>query len=175
MLTKYLGLLLLAQFVLAAPSQPSQESLDLNDPVQRDLQQKAKEESVHLLDSLFRSQIAYFTEVKSHLGPQTKRFRDITLYLTRLNQAVAQKDLETKEKIWFNVFEEFKESPLLLNRESETNLSDVQYKLLLTGKKLQDISSQFIADVGGYVWKMAKFSGQVVENHIDGLSKASQT
>ncbi|XP_017108752.2 uncharacterized protein [Drosophila bipectinata] len=175
MLTKYLGFLLLAQLVLAAPSQPSQESVDLNDPVQRDLQQKAKLETVHLYDSLFRSQIAYFTEVRSHLSPQTKRFRDITLYLTRLNQAIAQEGLEAKEKIWFDVFEEFKESPLLLNRESETNLSDVQYKLLLTGKKLQDISSQFLADVGGYVWNMAKFSGKVVENHIDGLAKASQT
>lgn len=80
--------------------------MDLNDPVQRDLQKKAKDETVHLLDSLFRSQIAYFTEVKSHLSPQTKRFRDITLYLSRLNQAVVQQDVETKEKIWFDVFEE---------------------------------------------------------------------
>jgi len=65
-----------------------------------------KEQTVHLLDSLFRSQIAYFTEVKTALNPQTKRFQDISLYITRLNQAIAEKDLDRKDQIWKDVFEE---------------------------------------------------------------------
>jgi len=67
---------------------------------------------------------------------------------------------------------QFKESPLLLNRESETGLTDSQYKTLLTGQKLQDISTKFVTDVADYFWEMAKISGKVVGN---GISSGNQS
>lgn len=65
---------------------------------------------------------------------------------------------------------QFRDSPLLLNREAETGISDSEYKTLLTGQKLQDISTRFVSDVGDYFWKMAKISGKVVGNHLDDIS-----
>ncbi|XP_016961920.1 uncharacterized protein LOC108032553 [Drosophila biarmipes] len=172
MLLKYIPLLLLVQLYVATAKPTSPELLSSNDSLQRDLERQAKDETVHLLDSLFRSQIAYFTEVKTALNPQTKRFQDISVYITRLNQAIAEKDLDKKDQVWMGVFEEFKDSPLLLNRETETGLTDSQYKTLLTGQKLQDISTKFVTDVADYFWKMAKLSGKVVGN---GLSNGVQS
>lgn len=154
--------------------------------MQRELERQAKEETVHLLNSLFRSQIAYFSEVKAALNPQTKRFQDISLYITRLSQAIDEQELDRKDELWQNIFEEvidtyigihqinkllisllqFKDSPLLINRQSETGLTDLQYKTLLTGQKLQNISTKFVSDVADYFWEMAKISGKVVGNGI---------
>ncbi|XP_016938395.3 uncharacterized protein [Drosophila suzukii] len=172
MLLKYIPLLLLVQLLVATAKPTNPHLFNSDDPLQRELERQAKEQTVHLLDSLFRSQIAYFTEVKTALNPQTKRFQDISLYITRLNQAIAEKDLDRKDQIWKDVFEEFKESPLLLNRESETGLTDSQYKTLLTGQKLQDISTKFVTDVADYFWEMAKISGKVVGN---GISSGNQS
>ncbi|XP_016989626.1 uncharacterized protein LOC108051875 [Drosophila rhopaloa] len=166
MLLKYFPLFFLAQILIVAakPTHPVPSNPD--DPVQKELERQAKEETVHLLNSLFRSQIAFFTEVKAQLDPQTKRSQDISLYVTRLNAAIAEDDMDKKDQMWLNIFEEFKGSPLLLNKESETGLSDNQYKVLLTAQKLQDITTKFVADVADYFWKMTKLSGKVVGNGI---------
>ncbi|KAI8041976.1 uncharacterized protein LOC128262160 [Drosophila gunungcola] len=166
MLLKCIPLLLLAQILIVAAKPTHPELFNSNDPQQKELERQAKEETVNLLNSLFRSQIAYFTEVKAQLNPRLKRAQDINLYVTRLNQAIAEKDMDKKDQMWLNIFDEFKGSPLLLNRESETGLSDMQYKILLTGQKLQDISTKFVTDVADYFWKMTKISGKVIDNSI---------
>ncbi|XP_033159075.1 uncharacterized protein LOC117140333 [Drosophila mauritiana] len=163
---KYIPLLLVAQLLLVAAKPTNPQLLNSDDPVQRELERQAKEETVHLLNSLFRSQIAYFSEVKAALNPQTKRFQDIGLYITRLSQAIDEQELDRKDELWQKLFDEFKDSPLLINRESETGLTDLQYKTLLTGQKLQDISTKFVSDVADYFWKMAKMSGKVIGNGI---------
>ncbi|EDW88364.1 uncharacterized protein LOC6527562 [Drosophila yakuba] len=163
---KYIPLLLVAQLLVVAAKPTNPQLLNSDDPVQRELERQAKAETVQLLNSLFRSQIAYFSEVKAALNPQTKRFQDISLYITRLAQAIAEQELDKKDQLWQNIFEEFKDSPLLINRESETGLTDLQYKAVLTGQKLQDISTKFVKDVADYFWEMAKISGQVVSNGI---------
>lgn len=163
---KYILLLLVAQLLIVAAKPTNPQLLNSDDPVQRELERQAKEETVHLLNSLFRSQIAYFSEVKAALNPQTKRFQDISLYITRLSQAIDEQELDRKDELWQNIFEEFKDSPLLINRQSETGLTDLQYKTLLTGQKLQNISTKFVSDVADYFWKMAKISGKVVGNGI---------
>ncbi|EDV58625.1 uncharacterized protein LOC6540750 [Drosophila erecta] len=163
---KYIPLLLVAQLLIVDAKPTNPQLLNSDDPVQRELERQAKEETVHLLNSLFRSQISYFSEVKTALNPQTKRFQDITLYITRLSQAIAEVELDRKDQLWQNIFEEFKDSPLLINRESETGLTDLQYKALLTGQKLQDISTKFVSEVADYFWKMAKMSGKVIGNGI---------
>ncbi|XP_017037323.1 uncharacterized protein [Drosophila kikkawai] len=168
MLLKYFALPIITQ-LLVATAKPINPGFD--DPQQKALEKEAKEETVNLLNSLFRSQIEYFTEVNANLNPQTKRAADIRLYITRLNQAIAESELDEKDKMWLDIFEEFKGSPLLLNREEETGLTDMQYKIVLTGKKLQDISTAFVSDVADYFWKMAKISGKVVENHFDGKNR----
>ncbi|XP_017068005.2 uncharacterized protein LOC108105789 [Drosophila eugracilis] len=166
MLLKYIPLFLLVQLSIAAAKPLDPELLKSDDPVQQELVRQAKEETANLLNALFRSQIDYFTEVKTHLNPQTKRFQDINIYITRLNQAIAEKEMAKKDQLWFNIFEEFKESPLLLNREAETGLSDGEYKRILTGQKLNDISTRFITNVADYFWKIAKISGKVIDNGI---------
>ncbi|XP_020810712.1 uncharacterized protein LOC110186017 [Drosophila serrata] len=168
MIFKCFSLLIITQ-ILVATAKPINPGFD--DPQQKALEKEAKEETVNLLNSLFRSQIAYFTEVNSNLNPRTKRAADIRLYITRLNQAIAENELDKKDKMWLDIFEEFKGSPLLLNREEETGLTDMQYKILLTGKKLQAISAGFVSDVADYFWKMAKISGKVVENHFEGKNR----
>ncbi|XP_017014687.2 uncharacterized protein [Drosophila takahashii] len=172
MLLKCIPLFFLAQLLIAAAKPTNPHLFNSDDPLQRELERQAKEETVHLLDSLFRSQIAYFSEVKAALNPQTKRSQDISLYITRLNQAIAEKDMDKKDQMWLDTFEEFKDSPLLLNRESETGLTDSQYKTLLTGQKLQDISTKFVTDVADYFWQIAKISGKVVGN---GISSGNQS
>ncbi|XP_034669153.1 uncharacterized protein LOC117902133 [Drosophila subobscura] len=169
MLLKYFPLILLAQVVLSAPTLrvPSSRS---DDPVQKQLEQEAREETVRLLNALFRAQIAYFTEVKAKLNPQSRRATDIDHYVARVNAAIAENDLDKKDQIWLDIFEEFRKSPLLINRPAETGLSDEEYKDLLTDGKLQEISKSFVSEVASYFWKMAKLSGRVVENHIEGLS-----
>ncbi|XP_039479672.1 uncharacterized protein LOC120444159 [Drosophila santomea] len=163
---KYIPLLLVAQLLVVAAKPTNPQLLNSDDPVQMELERQAKAETVQLLNSLFRSQIAYFSEVKAALNPQTKRFQDISLYITRLAQAIAEQELDRKDQLWQNIFEQFKDSPLLINRESETGLTDLQYKAVLTGQKLQDISTKFVKDVADYFWEMAKISGQVVSNGI---------
>lgn len=83
-----------------------------DDPRQKALEEEAKEETVNLLNNLFRSQIAYFTEVKAKLNPQTKRAADISLYISRLNQAIAVSDLDKKDKMWLDIFDEVSYSRL---------------------------------------------------------------
>lgn len=61
---------------------------------------------------------------------------------------------------------QFSKSPLLLNKEEETGLSNEAYQALLTDKKLKDITKTFLSDVSLYVLKIAKLSGKVVENGI---------
>ncbi|XP_043646919.1 uncharacterized protein LOC122615836 [Drosophila teissieri] len=163
---KYIPLLLVAQLLVVAAKPTNPRLFNSDDPVQRELERQAKAETVQLLNSLFRSQIAYFSEVKAALNPQTKRFQDISLYITRLAQAIAEQELDRKDQLWQNIFEEFKDSPLLINKESETGLTDLQYKAVLTGQKLQDISTRFVKDVADYFWEMTKISGQVVGNGI---------
>lgn len=62
---------------------------------------------------------------------------------------------------------QFNKSPLLLNRQEETGLSNDDYQALLTDKKLQEITTSFVRDVTTYFLKMAQFSGKVVEMSID--------
>ncbi|XP_023172257.1 uncharacterized protein LOC111600408 [Drosophila hydei] len=163
MLYKSLPLILLvAQCLLAAPAPPQS-----NDLTQKQLEQEAQNETINLLNALFRAQIAYFSGVREKLSPSTKRSSDIALYLTRLNAAIAEKDLDRKNTMWQNIFEEFNKTPLLLNKQEETGLSNSEYQALLTDKKLQEITKSFIRDVATYFVKMAQFSGNVIKIGID--------
>ncbi|TDG46230.1 hypothetical protein AWZ03_007306 [Drosophila navojoa] len=163
MLYKSLPLILLvAQCLLAAPA-PSQP----NDLTQKQLEQEAQNETINLLNALFRAQIAYFSGVRDKLDPKTKRSADIALYLSRLNAAIAEKDLDKKNTMWQDIFEEFNKTSLLSNRVEETGLSNSEYQALLTDKKLQEITKSFVIDVTTYFVKMAQFSGKVVKIGID--------
>ncbi|EDW57548.2 uncharacterized protein LOC115769310 isoform X2 [Drosophila novamexicana] len=169
MLFKYFPLILLmAQCLLAAPTADSATAANKpGDLTQKQLEQEAHNETINLLNALFRAQIAYFSGVRDKLAPSTKRARDIELYVTRLNEAIAEKELDKKDAMWLNIFEQFNKSPLLLNRQEETGLSNDDYQALLTDKKLQEITTSFVRDVTTYFLKMAQFSGKVVEMSID--------
>ncbi|EDW27346.1 GL21077 [Drosophila persimilis] len=82
MLLKYIPMLLLAQLVLAAPTSRDPSGNGSHDP------------------------IAYFTEVKAKLSPQSKRAGDIDRYVSRVNEAIAENDLDKKDQIWLDIFEE---------------------------------------------------------------------
>ncbi|XP_016989627.1 uncharacterized protein LOC108051877 [Drosophila rhopaloa] len=154
MLLKYFPLLFLAQILIVAakPTHPVPSNSD--DPRRR----QAEEETVNLCNSLMRSQITFFTEVKAQLNPQTKRSQDISLYLTQLNALIAEDDLQKKGQMIQNISEEFQGSPLLLNNESETGLSDNQYEDLLRGQKLNEMKTKMKADFTDYFWKMTKLT-----------------
>ncbi|XP_060666289.1 uncharacterized protein LOC132798447 [Drosophila nasuta] len=163
MLFKYFPFILLwAQCLLAAPTREA-----VSAAAQHQLEQEAQAETINLLNSLFRAQIAYFSGVRAKLAPTTKRARDIEVYVTRLNEAIAEPDLDKKNAMWLNIFEQFSKSPLLLNKPEETGLSNAEYQVLLTDVKLQEITKSYIRDVSTYFFKMARISGKVVENGID--------
>lgn len=73
---------------------------------QEQLKLEAHNETINLLNALFRAQIAYFSGVREKLAPTTKRARDIALYVSRLNQAIAEKDLDKKDALWLNIFDQ---------------------------------------------------------------------
>ncbi|KAL7740398.1 hypothetical protein ACLKA6_013195 [Drosophila palustris] len=168
MLLKYFPLvLLLAQCLLAAPTSHGATTAKTNDPTQKQLEQEAQNETIKLLNALFRAQIAYFSGVRAKLSPTSQRARDIELYVSRLTEATAEANLDKKNEMWLNIFEEFSKSPLLLNKQQETGLSNDEYQALLTDAKLQEITKSYIRDVSTYFWKMAQISGKVVEISVD--------
>lgn len=73
---------------------------------QEQLKLEAHNETINLLNALFRAQIAYFSGVREKLAPTTKRARDIALYVSRLNEAIAEKDLDKKDALWLNIFDQ---------------------------------------------------------------------
>ncbi|XP_046866791.1 uncharacterized protein LOC6642808 [Drosophila willistoni] len=164
MLKYFILLSVLVQTLVAAPTTNAPL---LNDELQKELVAEARNETINLLNSLFRAQISYFSQVGAKLNPQMKRAQDIQLYVTRLNEAIAVNELEKKDEMWLSIFEEFSKSPLLVNREAETGLSNVEYQALLTDDKLQQITKSFLTDVSSYFWKMAKVSGKVVGKAFD--------
>ncbi|EDW03221.1 uncharacterized protein LOC6562782 [Drosophila grimshawi] len=168
MLLKYFPIiLLLAQSLLAASAPAGVANAQPRARTQKQLEEEAHNETISLLNALFREQIAYFSGVREKLEPTTKRAQDIELYVSRLNVAIAENDLDRKDAIWLSIFEQFNKSPLLLNKQEETGLNDSDYQALLTDKKLQEITQNFVRDVSTYFWKIAQLSGKVLENSID--------
>ncbi|XP_034472492.1 uncharacterized protein LOC117780175 [Drosophila innubila] len=168
MLLKYFPLvLLLAQCIQAAPTSNGATTANPNDPTQNELEQEAHNETIKLLNALFRAQIAYFSGVRVKLSSSSQRARDIELYVSRLREAITETDLDKKNEMWLKIFEQFSKSPLLLNKPEETGLSNDEYQALLTDSKLQEIAQSFIQDVSTYFWKMAQISGKVVELGVD--------
>ncbi|XP_017849762.2 uncharacterized protein LOC108604706 [Drosophila busckii] len=164
-------LLILVQCLLAAPTIKQHTSVDLR---QEQLEQEAHTETINLLNALFRAQIAYFSGVREKLNPQTKRAQDIAQYVVRLHGAIAEPDMDKKNTMWLNIFEQFNQTPLLSNKQEDTGLSDDQYKALLTDKKLQDITQSFVRDVSAYFWKIAQLSGKVIEISMDDYGKSNE-
>lgn len=60
-------------------------------------------ETINLMNALFRAQIVYFSGVREKLTPSTKRAQDIELYVTRLNEAIAEKELDEKNAKWLSI------------------------------------------------------------------------
>ncbi|XP_030377319.1 uncharacterized protein LOC115626182 [Scaptodrosophila lebanonensis] len=167
----YLCALLLLIQCLASLAAPTPKTSTATDEARERLALEARAETERLLNTLFRSQIDYFSRVKTKLGPQTKRARDIDAYIARLNEAIAVKDIAQKDQMWLNIFQEFNKSPLLLNKKSETDLSNDEFANLLLDSNLQEITSKFLTDLGDYFVKMARASTNAVEVAISEYMK----
>jgi len=94
------------QCLQAAPTSNGATTATPNDPKQNELEQEAHNETIKLLNALFRAQIAYFSGVRVKLSPSSQRARDIQLYVSRLNEAITETDLDKKNEMWLNIFEQ---------------------------------------------------------------------
>ncbi|XP_067625378.1 uncharacterized protein [Eurosta solidaginis] len=129
-------------------------------------EREALKETINFLNALFQSQIDYYSKVKEFLPPTAKRVQDINKYTQRLQRAIALQTVQEKEKMWRDIFVEFKDSVFLLNDEKETGVSAVRYLEILNDGGLQEITKKFLINVTTYFWKMAKVSGKAVGSTI---------
>lgn len=91
-----------SQCLWAAPAVKPEDT----EQTQEQLKQEAHTETINLLNALFRAQIAYFSGVREKLAPTTKRAADIALYISRLNEAIAEKELDKKDALWVSIFDQ---------------------------------------------------------------------
>ncbi|XP_075150532.1 uncharacterized protein LOC142224636 [Haematobia irritans] len=139
----------------------------VSDDSKADFEREAHLETEEFLNNIFTAQIDFFNKLKKSLQPDTKRYKDFEVFVNRLELAKQEKDLEKKDVMYWETFQQFNKSPLLLNEPSETGMSDDDYQKALTDNGFKELLKNFFADVAVYFWKMAKASGKVVETAMD--------
>ncbi|XP_073821845.1 uncharacterized protein [Musca autumnalis] len=139
----------------------------LSEDTKVDFEREARLETEEFLNTIFTAQIEFFNKLKKSLEPDTKRYKDIELFVERLEMAKEEKELEKKDIMYWETFQQFNKSPLLLNDAAETGMTDEAYQKALTDNGFKELLKNFFADVAVYFWKMAKASGKVVETTMD--------
>ncbi|XP_061397317.1 uncharacterized protein LOC133332975 [Musca vetustissima] len=139
----------------------------ISEGVKEDFEREARLETEEFLNAIFTAQIDFFNKMKKSLTPETKRYKDIEVFVQRLELAKEEKELEKKDVMYWETFQQFNKSPLLLNDPAETGMTDEAYQKALTDNGFKELLKNFFADVAVYFWKMAKASGKVVETTVD--------
>uniref|UniRef100_A0A1A9WU11 Uncharacterized protein n=1 Tax=Glossina brevipalpis TaxID=37001 RepID=A0A1A9WU11_9MUSC len=138
-----------------------------SDDIQKEFEQQIQLETETFLNNIFKNQINYFNKVKLSLPTNSKRVKDIETYVYQLETAIEEKNVEKKDEIYLDTFQSMGRTPLLLNKESDTGLSDEEYQTILMDNDFNDFMKNFLVEIGVYFWKMAKASGKAVETSID--------
>ncbi|CAD6997379.1 uncharacterized protein LOC101460221 [Ceratitis capitata] len=154
-------------FQTERPDENSVENSFISSATRAEFEREALNETKLFLNTLFRSQIDYFSKVKVLLPATGKRVSDIDKYIERLEKAILADSVQEKDKMWRDTFIEFSESAFLLNVEKDTGVSNSRYLEILNDAGLEETTKKFLADVSIYFWKMAKASGKAVESTID--------
>ncbi|XP_013102620.1 uncharacterized protein LOC131995711 [Stomoxys calcitrans] len=139
----------------------------ISDDAKEDFEREARLETEEFLNNIFTAQIEFFNKLKQSLKSDTKRYKDFELLVERLELTKQEKELEKKDVMYWETFQQFNKSPLLLNEPTETGMSDEEYQKALTDNGFKELLKNFFADVAVYFWKMAKASGKVVETAMD--------
>uniref|UniRef100_A0A1A9VX98 Uncharacterized protein n=1 Tax=Glossina austeni TaxID=7395 RepID=A0A1A9VX98_GLOAU len=161
-------IILLTVFCLIKPNGAGVIKRSLfSDDIQKEFEQHIQLETETFLNNIFRSQINYFNKVKLSLPANCKRINDIETYIYKLETAIEEKNVEKKDNIYLETFQSMGRTPLLLNKESDTGMSDEEYQKVLEDNDLNEFMKNFLVEVAVYFWKMAKASGKAVETSID--------
>ncbi|XP_039951910.1 uncharacterized protein LOC120769114 [Bactrocera tryoni] len=153
--------------VTESPVENPVEHSFISSATRAQFEREALNETKIFLNTLFRSQIDYFSKVKEFLPATVKRVADIDKYIERLEKAILADSVQEKDKMWRDTFVEFSESAFLLNNEKDTGVSNMRYLEILNDAGLEETTKKFLTDVTIYFWKMAKASGKVVESTIE--------
>ncbi|XP_011212212.2 uncharacterized protein LOC105232269 [Bactrocera dorsalis] len=153
--------------VTESPVENAVEHSFISSATRAQFEREALNETKIFLNTLFRSQIDYFSKVRAFLPTTVKRVTDINKYIERLEKAILADSVQEKDNMWRDTFVEFSESAFLLNIEKDTGVSNMRYLEILNDAGLEETTKKFLTDVTIYFWKMAKASGKVVESTIE--------
>lgn len=153
--------------VTESPVENLAENNFISNAARAQFEREALNETIIFLNTLFRSQIDYFSKVREFLPATVKRVADINKYIERLQKAILADSVQEKDNMWRDTFVKFSESAFLLNNEKDTGVSNIRYLEILNDAGLEETTKKFLTDVTVYFWKMAKASGKVVETTID--------
>ncbi|XP_053960047.1 uncharacterized protein LOC128864422 [Anastrepha ludens] len=154
-------------FTTERPDENSLEDSFISSATREQFEREALNETKTFLDTMFRSQIDYFSKVKDYLSPTVKRVADIEKYIERLEKAILADSVRDKDKMWRDTFVEFSDTAFLLNNEKDTGVSNTRYLEILNDSGLEETTKKFLSDVSVYFLKMAKASGKAMGSTID--------
>lgn len=85
----------------------------ISDGVKEDFEREARQETEEFLNTIFTAQIEFFNNLKQSLKPETKRYKDIEIFVQRLELAKQEKELEKKDVMYWETFQQvFRNLPL---------------------------------------------------------------
>lgn len=80
------------------------ENSFISSATRAEFEREALNETKLFLNTLFRSQIDYFSKVKVLLPATGKRVSDIDKYIERLEKAILADSVQEKDKMWRDTF-----------------------------------------------------------------------
>ncbi|KAM7351643.1 uncharacterized protein ACRADG_004415 [Cochliomyia hominivorax] len=146
----------------------------ITEETKEEFERQVRLETEEFLNNIFKNQIGFFNKVKTNLKPETQRYRDIELFVEKLELAKQETSLDKKDDIYWESLKKIDKTSLLLNEPSQTGIEDDDYQKILEDNGIKDLLKNFLADVAVYFWKMAKHSGKVVEVTVDRLVENMQ-
>lgn len=92
--------------VTESPDENPVENSFISSATRAEFEREALNETKFFLNTLFRSQIDYFSKVKEFLPATVKRVTDINKYIERLEKAILADSVQEKDKMWRETFVE---------------------------------------------------------------------
>uniref|UniRef100_A0A0K8VZD7 Uncharacterized protein n=1 Tax=Bactrocera latifrons TaxID=174628 RepID=A0A0K8VZD7_BACLA len=92
--------------VTESPVENPAEHRFISSATREQFEREALNETKIFLNTLFRSQIVYFSKVKEFLPATVKRVADINKYIERLEKAILADSVQEKDKMWRDTFVE---------------------------------------------------------------------
>lgn len=90
--------------VTESPVENLAENNFISNAARAQFEREALNETIIFLNTLFRSQIDYFSKVREFLPATVKRVADINKYIERLQKAILADSVQEKDNMWRDTF-----------------------------------------------------------------------